>query len=74
MGSFPVDDSQLALYLAFTFLSLAVSIAVYCLYFHGFKFADSDYARHVRFYAKVSAPTASERDEGRGSVEAPLIE
>jgi hypothetical protein len=44
MGDFPVDDGQLAVYLVFTFLSLAVSIAVYCLTFHGFKFADPDYA------------------------------
>ncbi len=51
MGDFPVDDSQLAVYLVFTFLSLAVSIAVYCLYFHGFKFADGDYAQHISFYA-----------------------
>lgn len=44
MGDFPVDDGQLAVYLVFTFFSLAVSIAVYCLTFHGFKFADPDYA------------------------------
>lgn len=44
MGDFPVDDGQLAVYLVFTFLSLALSIAVYCLTFHGFKFSDPDYA------------------------------
>lgn len=69
MGSFPVDDSQLALYLVFTFLSIALSIAVYCLYYHGFKFADSDYANHVKFFAKVSAANG-----GRSRVEERLIE
>lgn len=44
MGTFPVDDGQLALYLVFTFISLAISIAVYCLYFHGCKFSDADYS------------------------------
>jgi hypothetical protein len=72
MGDFPVDDSQLAVYLLFTFLSLAVSIAFYCLYFHGFKFSDGDYAQHVSFYAEVS--TRGRREEERNRVEVPLIE
>lgn len=54
MGDFPVDEGQLAVYLVFTFLSLAVSVAVYCLTFHGFKFSDLDYTYHISFFAEVS--------------------
>lgn len=72
MGTFPVDDSQLALYLAFTFLSLAVSIVAYCAYNHLFKLGDPDYADYVQVFAKVSKTNENSTDRLR--IEAPLID
>jgi len=72
MGTFAVDDGQLALYLVFTFISLAISIAAYCLYFHGCKFSDADYSQHIKFFAKVSAMNEREATQNEGEV--PLIE
>jgi hypothetical protein len=72
MGSYPVDDGQLALYFVFTFISIALSIAAYCIYFHGFKFADPDYTDHIRAFAKISR--INEQNTDRNRVESPLID
>lgn len=54
MGSFPVDNGELALYFVFTFLSILASTVTYCLYHHSFRLAEPDYTEHMRFFAKVS--------------------
>ena len=52
--SYEVNDGQLALYLTMTFLSLAVSLVVYCFYHHAFRMSDPDYSLTVSTFAKIS--------------------
>ena len=48
---YPVDDSQLTLYLVFTFLSIVVSLAVYCMYYHVLGWGEGDYLKHITILA-----------------------
>lgn len=43
MGSYPVDDNQMALYLSLTLLSILASLLVYLFYQHCLGLGDSDY-------------------------------
>jgi hypothetical protein len=54
MGEFAVDDAQLTIYLLFTFLSIAASLAAYCLYHHAFRLGDPDYRDHISILGKLS--------------------
>lgn len=51
---YEVNDSQLALYLTMTFLSLAISLVVYCFYHHAFRMSDLDYSQTISTFAKIS--------------------
>lgn len=42
MSDFPVDDTQIVIYLTFTFLSIAISIIVFCVYQHGLNLSEGD--------------------------------
>jgi hypothetical protein len=53
METYPVDNSQIAVYLTFTFLSVVVSVCVYCIYNHFNTFADEDFNRLTNFYISV---------------------
>ena len=53
MPNYPIDDSQLAIYLTFTFLSIVISICVYCIYQHFNTLADEDFRRLTNFYVSV---------------------
>ena len=54
MAPYPVNDSQLAVYLTFTFLSIVVSIVVYCVYQHSCSFKTLDVDSYISFYVSVS--------------------
>lgn len=49
-----MDESQLIMYLVLTFLSIIVSVTVYCMYYHAFKFGDGDYLKHISVLADIS--------------------
>lgn len=51
---YEVNDGQLALYLTFTFLSLVISLVVYCFYHHAFRLSDLDYSHSISTFAKIS--------------------
>lgn len=54
MAAYPVSDTQVAVYLSFTFLSILVSIMVYCLYQHGFNLAGTDIRSYTSFYISIT--------------------
>lgn len=65
MGSYPVDDNQMALYLSLTLLSILASLLVYLFYQHCLGLGDSDYERLKRVYIALGTrpSTISESDD-----------
>lgn len=53
MSDFPVNNTQIAIYLTFTFLSIAISIVSYCVYQHGFNLSEGDCNSYNCFYKNV---------------------
>ena len=80
MKDYPVQQSELAVYLVFTFLSLVTSLVCYCLYQHCLGSADRDYSTYTQFFidvAKTGEETHSKNNtyvpEARPSNEEPML-
>ena len=54
MSNYPIDDTQLAIYLTFTLLSIVVSTCFYCVYQHFNTLAEEDFSRLTNFYVSVA--------------------
>lgn len=60
MESQPINNSQLAVYLTFTLLSIAISIVVYCIYQHADNIAEDDVRSYTSFYISVCKENKTE--------------
>jgi len=54
MPKYPIDDTELTIYLIFTLLSIVVSICVYFIYQHFNTLAEDDFCRVTNFYVSVA--------------------